>query len=238
MPRPYLRSPIGCGCCLLWPGRSHLGRPSSRGLGDLGIDSGADIAGTNRTRRGGRPPGWLPRRRCGHLLEVRHTPKLICSTFRLELRGRRSQPVALASSGPTPHRPQPGQPVTPLSWSPPALLTGRPQCYRSGRGWGHEPVGTADTLEPPPRVPLAVTPRSAANGRQDGAGSDSALELRLPRRSPRTVTKAPSRDLTYAAGAEATPKLRVPRATLDMALRAVPNGGAAEVAPGEIAADG
>jgi DNA invertase Pin-like site-specific DNA recombinase len=38
--------------------------------------------------------------------------------------------------------------------------------------------------------------------------------------------------------AEAAHKHHVRRATLDMALWAVPNGGAAEVAPGEIAADG
>lgn len=37
---------------------------------------------------------------------------------------------------------------------------------------GREPVGTVDTLEIPPKVPLAVTPRSAANGRPDGAGPD------------------------------------------------------------------
>jgi hypothetical protein len=94
-------------------------------------------------------PGWLGRRRCcGPLLEVRRSPKLICSTCRPELRRCRIQPVLLASSGPTAHRPQPGQPVTPLSWSPPALLTGRPPGLSFRARLGHESVGTADTLEP------------------------------------------------------------------------------------------
>ncbi len=61
-------------------------------------------------------------------------------------------------------------------------------------------------------VPLAATPRSVATGHQDVASPDSTLELRLLRRSARTGTQAPSRDLAHAAGAEATPKRRVRRA--------------------------
>jgi len=37
------------------------------------------------------PPGRAPCRRCGHLLEVRRTPKLVCSQCKHELARRRGQ---------------------------------------------------------------------------------------------------------------------------------------------------
>jgi len=56
------------------PGRSPLGRTPNRGLDDPGIDSGAELVGTERARRSLRPPGRLPCRRCSHLRGVRLTP--------------------------------------------------------------------------------------------------------------------------------------------------------------------
>jgi len=55
-----------------------------------------------------------------------------------------------------------------VSWSPSAAPTGRPTAIVPGAA-GEAGRPSQLTRSKPPKVPLAVTPRSEANGRQDGA---------------------------------------------------------------------
>jgi hypothetical protein len=98
---------------------------------------------------------------------------------------------------------QPGQPVTPLSWSPPALLTGRPPGLSFRARLGHESVGTADTLEPPTGAP-GRDPQASGEWPPGGRRPGVRLGLRLPGWSAGTGTKAPSRDLAHAARGDAS----------------------------------
>lgn len=139
------------------------------------------------------PPGSSPCRRWCHLLEVRHSPNRSACTYGAELRRQGpARPAGLvwANSTPPPAKPA----VTPLSWSSPALLTGRRQALSFRARLGVRASRHRRHARTAHGCPLSVPPsqwRMAAGlgaGLDSGSGSDSPAGVPAPARGPRAGT--------------------------------------------------